>query len=103
MHMQLPIQGTEWGEVVLFARSNPRQAIPAMHMSRVALAQRTIGIVNARLRDQPEYRMAGGREAQRHRENQRRDNSSCCFTADALGDQGREGTISGLNQRAGKA
>src|SRR5947208_2237795 len=47
--MELPVERAEWGEVVVFAWSCPRQTITAVNMSGAALAQRTIWIMNDRL------------------------------------------------------
>ena len=53
--MELPIERAEWEEVVIFAGANPWQTVPAMYVSRAALAQRTIGIVNTCLREEAEH------------------------------------------------
>src|SRR4051812_24392593 len=101
--MELPVERAEWNEVVDFAGAKPWQTVPAMHVSSVAMAQRAIGIVNACLRNKAEYRVTTRREAYRHREYERRDESSRDLAADPFSSQRCEGSIRGRNQRSGEA
>src|ERR1051326_6087519 len=50
VHMRLPVQRTQWGEVVRGVRPYPGKPVSAFHFASLTLAQRTFRIVNPRLR-----------------------------------------------------
>ena len=87
----------------MLATTKPRQTIPSMDMSSVAPAQRTIRIVNSCLRNQPKCCVARGCEANSDREYQGHDETPRDFSADAFGNQRREGAIRGRDQGSGEA
>lgn len=101
--MELPVERAQRDEVVVLAWTKPRQTIPFMYVSSVAPAQRTIRIMNSRLRNEPKYRVARRCEANSDREYQWHDETSRDFTADAFGNQRREGAIRGRDQGSGEA
>ena len=76
VHVRLPIQRTQRFEIILRVSSGPRQTVAAMNIARDALTERTVGIVNARLRNRAEDRMTAQTKAGDDTEHQRRDNLS---------------------------
>ncbi len=87
----------------MLAWTKPGQTIPSVYLSSVALAQRTIRIMNSRLRNQPKYCVARRCEANSDREYQWHDEAPRDFTADTFGNQRREGSIGGRDKGSGEA
>src|SRR5580704_3337956 len=84
VHMRLPIQRTQRFKIILGVTSRPRKAVAAMDITCLPLAQRTFGIVNARLRNRAEDCMAPQAKSCNDGENERRDNLSRKFAGRAF-------------------
>ena len=76
VHMCLPIQRTQRLEIILCVNSRPGKTIAAVDIAGDALAERTVWIVNAHLRNRAEDRMTTQTKAGDDTEYQRRDNPS---------------------------
>src|SRR6185437_906252 len=94
VHMCLPIQGTQRLEIAL-CLSRPGQTVAAVNIAGGALAQRTLWIVNAHLRNRAEDRMAAQTKAGDDPEQERRDDLSRELACGSFPDHARKGAVRG--------
>src|SRR5579872_889247 len=97
--VKLPIEGSQWDEVVSGARWKPRQPVPTMHLACLSLTQRAIGVMNADLRDKPKDGMAAQGKAGCDADKKRSDDSPRQFPLESFRHHRCESAIGGRNKR----
>src|SRR5262245_2006263 len=103
IHMHLPIERTQWSEVVGGICWHPGKPVSALHFPGFALAERAVRIVNLRLGYQSKHGPAAQSKARGNAHKQRRQKPPCEFALKSFGNNGCEGAVRGGNQHPREA